>query len=75
LLEDLKMRLQIATPSGQREMTESEQAEFIAARPAKNQIAEAKKESGNEKIDALIDALVLNGALSSVDANAIKSGN
>jgi hypothetical protein len=68
------MKLQIATPSGQREMTDAEQAEFISARPAKREFSESKKEAGNDKLDALIDALISKGVLSDDDAKTIKSG-
>lgn len=60
------MRLQIATPEGQREMTAEEEAKFLASRPqpSQNRTAPAKSE-----VQILREALIKKGIITEADVS------
>jgi len=69
------MSLYRASAKGNIPFTPEEEAEFIANLPQPQESnTKMTRQTGNDKLDALIDALISKGVLSDDDAKTIKSG-
>lgn len=60
------MRLQIATPGGQREMTAEEEDKFIASRPQSSQVRQSPEKT---EVQILREALIKKGILTEAEAS------